>query len=315
MQEWLGHGALHCFPCGPGHGALCPTCLLPATPMDITLTTLPEESKSFLHFHQILVPEPKQLPPAFSRLLFSVGCRATNSYVPCVLCQGGFNYRSLAILLSSCAPHLACSVGCSCTRDQLAESAVPQHWRSVSILRHLARCSTTSVLHHNRAVLRVLTPLRFERSASPRLYLKRPCSRQRDLQRLSPLQKETRLLRLLSRITAFVCSFHNTESFPFPQQPHVSSPFHATAEPHTYVCKPWTICLQILFLLLGEPQEWQGCFVQFDGSAHKHTQTGGAGVSLLHATPSSTSLVQWLSIPSLSCSDNEVQKHMPVGLP
>ena len=37
-------------------------------------------------------------------------------------------------------------------------------------------------------------------------------------------------------------------------------------------------------LLLGEPQEWQGCLVQFDGSAHKHTQTGGAGVSLLHVT-------------------------------
>ena len=28
-------------------------------------------------------------------------------------------------------------------------------------------------------------------------------------------------------------------------------------------------------LLLGEPQEWQGCLVQFDGSAHKNTQTGG----------------------------------------
>ena len=59
-------------------------------------------------------------------------------------------------------------------------------------------------------------------------------------------------------------------------------------------------------LLLGEPQEWQGCLVQFDGSAHKRTQTGGAGVSLLHVTSSSTSLVQWLSIPLLSCSDNVV---------
>ena len=37
------------------------------------------------------MPEPKQLPPAFSRLLSSVGCRAIGSYVPCVLCQGGFN--------------------------------------------------------------------------------------------------------------------------------------------------------------------------------------------------------------------------------
>ena len=57
-------------------------------------------------------------------------------------------------------------------------------------------------------------------------------------------------------------------------------------------------------LLLSEPHEWQGCLVQFDGSAHKHTQTGGAGVSLLRVTPSSTSLVQWLSIPLLSCTDN-----------
>ena len=59
-------------------------------------------------------------------------------------------------------------------------------------------------------------------------------------------------------------------------------------------------------LLLSEPHEWQGCLVQFDGSAHKHTQTGGAGVSLLHVTQSSTTLVQWLSIPLLSCTDNVI---------
>ena len=59
-------------------------------------------------------------------------------------------------------------------------------------------------------------------------------------------------------------------------------------------------------LLLSESHEWQGCLVQFDGSAHKRTQTGGAGVSLLHVTPSSTTLVQWLSIPLLSCADNVI---------
>ena len=80
-----------CFPYGPGYGALCPTCFLPATPIDLTLHNLSDENKNFLHFHQIIVPEPKQLPPAFSRLLSSVGCRAIGSYVPCVLCQGGFN--------------------------------------------------------------------------------------------------------------------------------------------------------------------------------------------------------------------------------
>ena len=72
-------------------GALCPTCFLPATPMDLALNNLSDESKNFLHFHQIILPEPKQLPPAFSRLLSSAGCRALDSYVPCALCQCGFN--------------------------------------------------------------------------------------------------------------------------------------------------------------------------------------------------------------------------------
>ena len=44
-------------------------------------------------------------------------------------------------------------------------------------------------------------------------------------------------------------------------------------------------------LLLGEPHNWQGCLVQFDGSAHKHTQTGGAGVSLLHITQTTTAIL------------------------
>ena len=59
-------------------------------------------------------------------------------------------------------------------------------------------------------------------------------------------------------------------------------------------------------LLLSEPHDWQGCLVQFDGSAHKHTQTGGAGVSLLHITQASTTLVQSLSLPLLSCTDNVI---------
>ena len=41
-------------------------------------------------------------------------------------------------------------------------------------------------------------------------------------------------------------------------------------------------------LLLSEPHEWQGCLVQFDGSAHKHIQTGGAGVSLLSSNADKT---------------------------
>ena len=59
-------------------------------------------------------------------------------------------------------------------------------------------------------------------------------------------------------------------------------------------------------ILLSEPQEWQGCLVQFDGSAHKHTQRGGAGVSLLRVTQTATALVHWLSLPLSHCTDNVV---------
>ena len=57
-----------CFPQGPGYGALCPSCFMPATPRDATLHDLSDESKTFLHFSKITVPSLKQLPPAFSRL-------------------------------------------------------------------------------------------------------------------------------------------------------------------------------------------------------------------------------------------------------
>ena len=59
-------------------------------------------------------------------------------------------------------------------------------------------------------------------------------------------------------------------------------------------------------LLIGEASNWQGCLAQFDGSAHKRTQTGGAGVSLLHVTQETTTLVRWKSIPLVPCADNVV---------
>ena len=80
-----------CFPHGPGYGALCPSCFLPATPRDVTLRDLSDESCAFLQFHKIAVPSLRRLPPAFSRLVTSEGCCATASYVPCVLCQQGAN--------------------------------------------------------------------------------------------------------------------------------------------------------------------------------------------------------------------------------
>ena len=59
-------------------------------------------------------------------------------------------------------------------------------------------------------------------------------------------------------------------------------------------------------LLLGEASQWKGCLVQFDGSAHKRTRAGGAGVSLLQVTQNSTALVRWKSVPLLNCPDNVV---------
>ena len=59
-------------------------------------------------------------------------------------------------------------------------------------------------------------------------------------------------------------------------------------------------------LLIGEASNWQGCLVQFDGSAHKRTQTGGAGICLLQITQEATTLVRWKSIPLIPCADNVI---------
>ena len=59
-------------------------------------------------------------------------------------------------------------------------------------------------------------------------------------------------------------------------------------------------------LLIGEASNWQGCLVQFDGSAHKRTQTGGAGISLLQVTQEATTLVRWRSTPLIPCADNVI---------
>ena len=61
--------------------------------------------------------------------------------------------------------------------------------------------------------------------------------------------------------------------------------------------------------LLEEASQWKGCLVQFDGSAHKRTQAGEAGVSLLQVTQDSTALVRWKSIPLLNCPDNVAEAH------
>ena len=340
------HNHTRCFPCGPGYGALCPTCLLPATPMDITLTTLSEESKSFLHFHQILVPEPKQLPPAFSRLLSSVGCRATNSYVPCVLCQGGFN--SIDHWLSFCpVVHLTWLALWVAPAPEINWRKVPSRSIGVALcymLFHLRRLVTeygglrpniacvrhcrishhvldlwqriysslpSTLLNHFRAppqpsstACTDSTKIRTQRF--PAVVLEAALLPPKGLATTQPFAKGDTIATFAKQDHRLRLLLSQHRKLPFPTATACLVPFLCH-------CGATHLRLQAMddlsantILLLGEPQEWQGCLVQFDGSAHKHTQTGGAGVSLLHVTPSSTSLVQWLSIPLLSCSDNVV---------
>ena len=357
------HNHTRCFPCGPGYGALCPTCLLPATPVDITLTTLPEESKSFLHFHQILVPEPKQLPPAFSRLLSSVGCRANNSYVPCVLCQGGYN--SIDHWLSFCpVVHLTWLALWAAPAPEINWRMVPSRSigvalcytlfrmvpsRSIGValcytLFHLRRLVTeygglrpniacvrhcsishhvldlwqriysslpSTLLNHFRAppqpsstACTDSTKIRTQRF--PAVLLEAALLPPKGLATTQPFAKGDTIATFAKQDHRLRLLLSQHRKLPFPTATACLVPFSCH-------CGATHLRLQAMddlsastILLLGEPQEWQGCLVQFDGSAHKHTQTGGAGVSLLHVTPSSTSLVQWLSIPLLSCSDNVV---------
>ena len=335
-----------CFPYGPGYGALCPTCFLPATPMDLTLNNLSDESKSFLRFHQIIAPEPKQLPPAFSCLLSSAGCRALDSYVPCVLCQGGFN--SIDHWLSFCpVVHLTWLALWVAPAPEINWRKVPSRSIGVALcymLFHLRRLVTEcgglrpdiSCVRNRKVAHHVL-------DLWQRIYLSLPSTLLRNFrappQSSSTACTDSTKIRL-QRFPAVVLEaallppkgLATTQSFvkgdtiaTFAKQDHRlrlllsqhrKLPFPtATACLVPYMCHCGATHLRLqamddlsanTVLLLGEPQEWQGCLVQFDGSAHKHAQTGGAGVSLLHVTSSSTSLVQWLSIPLVSCSDNVV---------
>ena len=335
-----------CFPYGPGYGALCPTCFLPATPIDLTLHNLSDENKNFLHFHQIIVPEPKQLPPAFSRLLSSVGCRAIGSYVPCVLCQGGFN--SIDHWLSFCpVVHLTWLALWVAPAPEITWCKAPSRSAGVALcymLFHLRRLVTECgglrpniLCVHNRKVSHHVLDL-WQRiySSTPSTLLRtfrappQPSSNactdstKIRLQRFPAVVLEAALLP--SKGLATTQSFAKGDTIAtFVKQDHrlrlLLSQYRKLPFPTATACLVPFLChcgathlrLQAMddmpantILLLGEPQEWQGCLVQFDGSAHKNTQTGGAGVGLLHVTPSSTSLVQWLSIPLLSCPDNVI---------
>ena len=342
---WCGNST-RCFPYGPGYGALCPPCFLPATPIDLTLQNLTDENKNFLHFHQIIVPEPKQLPPAFSRLQSSVGCRAIGSYVPCVLCQGGCN--SIDHWLSFCpVVHLTWLALWVAPAPEITWRKAPSRSTGVALcymLFHLRRLVTECgglrpniLCVHNRKVSHHVLDL-WQRiySSMPSTLLRTfraPPQSSRSactdstkirLQRFPAVVLEAALLpsKGLATIQAFakgdiIATFVKQDhrlglllsqyrKLPFPTATACLVPFLCQ-------CGATHLRLQAMddmpantILLLGEPQEWQGCLVQFDGSAHKNTQTGGAGVSLLHVTPSSTSLVKWLSTPLLSCPDNVI---------
>ena len=342
---WCGNST-RCFYYGPGYGALCPPCFLPATPIDLTLQNLTDENKNFLHFHQIIVPEPKQLPPAFSRLQSSVGCRTIGSYVPCVLCQGGCN--SIDHWLSFCpVVHLTWLALWVAPAPEITWRKAPSRSTGVALcymLFHLRRLVTECgglrpniLCVHNRKVSHHVLDL-WQRiySSMPSTLLRTfrappqssssACtdSTKIRLQRFPAVVLEAALLP--SKGLATIQSFAKGDIIAtFVKQDHrlglLLSQYRklplptATARLVPFLCQCGATHLRLqamddmpanTMLLLGEPQEWQGCLVQFDGSARKNTQTGGAGVSLLHVTPSSTSLVKWLSTPLLSCPDNVI---------
>ena len=333
-----------CFPQGPGYGALCPSCFLPAAPRDVTLRDLCDESSTFLHFHKITVPSLKRLPPAFSRLAPSEGCRAPDSYVPCVLCQRGVN--SIDHWLSFCqVAHLTWIALWASPAPEIDWRKVPSRSTGVALcymLFHLRRLVTEygglrpviacvrnrSVSHHvldlwqriyhslPSTLLRYFrappqagnascidsTKIRLQRF--PTVVLESALFPPKGLTTVQPFAKGDTIATFAKNDSRLRLLLLQRKKLPFPTAIACLVPFlcHCGA---THLRLQATDDLSAnTILLLSEPHEWQGCLVQFDGSAHKHTRTGGAGVSLLHVTPSSTTLAQWLSIPLLSCADN-----------
>ena len=335
-----------CFPQGPGYGAICPSCFQPAATRDITLHDLHDESYAFLQFHKITMPSLTRLPPVFSRLATSVGRRAPESYVPCVLCQRGVN--SIDHWLSFCqVAHLTWIALWISPAPAIDWRKVPSRSTGVALcylLFHLRRLVTEygglrPIIEcvRNRSVSQHVLDLwqRVYRSLPSTLlrYFRAPpqagdasCvdSTKLRLQRFPTVVLESALFPSKGLITIqpfvkgdTIATFaKNDNRLRLLLLQHRKLPFPtATARLVPFLCHCGSTHLRLqatddlpadTILLLSETHEWQGCLVQFDGSAHKRTQTGGAGVSLLHVTPSSTTLVQWLSIPLLSCADNVI---------
>ena len=335
-----------CFPSGPGYGALCPYCFLPATARDLALSDLSEECVAFLQFHKIALPPLTRLPPAVSRILTTEGCRTPNTYVPCVLCQQGVN--SIDHWLSFCqVAHLAWLALWVSAAPEINWRAAPSRCTGVALcylLFHLRRLVTEyGGLRPVIACVRVRSVSQHVLDLWQRIYRSLPSTLLRHfrappqagevscvdsskirLQRFPTVALESALLpaKGLCTTQAFVAGdtiatfAKNDCRLRLLLTQHRKLPFPtATACLVPFVCHCGSTHLRLkatddlsadTIILLSEPRNWQGCLVQFDGSAHKHTQTGGAGVSLLHITQTSTTLVQWLSLPLLSCPDNVI---------
>lgn len=122
---------------------------------------------------------------------------------------------------------------------------------------------------------------------------------------LPRLFKKMRLsLPLPLQMQGCACYFMQYAKLPFPSATATLLPYtcHCGAT-HLKLCAMMDIPDNAV-LLIGEAAQWRGCLVQFDGSAHKKSRAGGAGVSLLQVTPDSTTLVRWKSTPLLDCPDN-----------
>ena len=333
-----------CFPHGPGYGTLCPSCLLPATPRDVALRGLSDENSAFLQFHAIEVPPLRQFPPAFSRLETSEGCCASTSYVPCVLCQQGANsidhwlsfcqvvHLTWSALWASPAPDIdwrkipSRSTGVAlCYMLFHLRRLVPEYGglrpviacvRVRSISNHVLdlwqrtyHSLPSTLLRHFRATPQAgnaschdSTKIRLQRF--PTVVLESALFPPKGLITIQSVAKGDTIAIFAKNDSRLRLLLLQHRKLPFPTATACLVPFPCHCG-STHLRLQATDDLSAnTILLLSEPHEWQGCLVQFDGSAHKHTQTGGAGVSLLHVTPSSTSLVQWLSIPLLSCADN-----------
>ena len=292
------------------------------------------------------MPSLTRLPQAVSRLAVSDGCRAPDSYAPCVLCQQGVN--SIDHWLSFCpVAHLAWIALWVSAAPEINWRVVPSRSTGVALcylLFHLRRLVTEygglqpviacarirSISQHVldlwQRIYRSLPSTLLRHFRAPPQASETSCvdSTKIRLQRFPTVALESAMFPPKGLCTTQSFSTGDTiatfakndcrlrllllqhRKLPFPTATACLVPFSCHCGSTHLRLKATDDLSANTILLLSESHDWQGCLVQFDASAHKHTQTGGAGVSLLHVTQSSTTLVPWLSLPLLSCTDNVI---------